>query len=96
MPLGVISRVHLDFRVIFGEKSQKGKLEKSRQNGLLRLSVRNPRCGIDLCRNVGCLTRRGRGAQNGTPRVRHSVATLRHDEGLHRSVAVHRHYYAAV
>ena len=42
MPLGVISRVHLDFGVIFGKKSQNGKLEKFGQNGLLR-------------RNVGCL-----------------------------------------
>ena len=28
MPLGVISRVSLDFGVIFGEKSQKGKTRK--------------------------------------------------------------------
>ena len=38
-------------------------------------------------RNVGCLAAARPRGQNGTPRVRHNIAKLRHSEGLRRNVA---------
>ena len=66
---------------------QKWKLEKSVQNGLLHHSVGNPRHGLDLHRSVECLAVAKSRDQNGTPRVRHGVASLRRGEVLRRSVA---------
>ena len=73
---------------IFGEKSQKSKNWKSRQIGLLRRNVGNPRRGVHLRQGLGCLAAVTPRCQNGTPRVRHDVALLHRGEGLSRSVAV--------
>ena len=81
---------------IFGEKSQNRKNWKSGHMGLLRCSVGNPRCGVDLRQGMGCLTAARLGCQNGTPRIRRGIATLRHGEGLCRSVAVLRRNVATI
>ena len=54
----------------FGEKLQNSKNWKSGHIGLLRRSVGNPRCGVDLCQGVGCLAAVRPRCQNGTPHVR--------------------------
>ena len=67
---------------IFEEKSQKckkQKLENLRIIGLLRRSVGNPRCGVDLCQGMG-YPRCGEAKvpkwhPSGTPR--RSISTLR-------------------
>ena len=48
MLLGVILMICFWFLRIFGEKSQKSKLEKSGHIGLLRRSVGNRHRGVDL------------------------------------------------
>ena len=65
MPLGVTSRVSFGF---WRKKSQKRKPKKSRQNGLLRRSVGNPRHGVALRCSVGCLAA---ARPRATPRRRH-------------------------
>ena len=61
---------------IFGEKSQNRKNWKSGHIGLLHRNIRNPRRGVDLCQGVGCLAAARPRCQNGTPRVRHVIATV--------------------
>ena len=80
---------------IFGEKSQKNKNWKSWHIGLLRRNVGNPCRGVNLRQGVGCLAAARQRCQNGTPRVRHDVAVLRHNEGL-RCIAVLCHSVATV
>ena len=74
---------------IFGEKSQKSKLENLGTSG-------SPRCDVDLRRSVGCLAAARPRCQIGTPRVRHGVAKLRRGEGLLRRVVVLLHNVATV
>ena len=81
------------FLRIFGEKTQKCKLKNLGTSRLLRHSVGNPCCGVDLCHNVGCLAAARPRGQNSTPRVRHG---LRRGEGLCRSVAVLRRGVATI
>ena len=58
---------------------------------LLRRSVGNPRHGVDLHRSVGCLAVARPRGKNGTPRVRHVVATLHRGEDLRRNIATVHH-----
>ena len=69
---------------------KRGKLENLGKNGLLRYSVGNPRCGVDLRQGVGYLAVERPRCQNGTPQVRHDVAVLCHGEGLHGGEGLHR------
>ena len=61
---------------IFGDKLQNSKNRKFGHIGLLHHSVGNPRRGVDVCQGMGCLTAERPRCQNGTPRVRHDVATV--------------------
>ena len=84
MPLGVISRVSIGFWGDFWRKIAKRENQKN-------LS-KTGSYGIAWDTSL----RRGRGAQKGTPRVHHGVATLSHNEGLRHSVAVLRRGVAIV
>ena len=57
----------------FWKKIAKEQTGKFGHIGLLCLSVRNPRCDVDLRCSVGCLVAARPRGQNGTPKVRHGV-----------------------
>ena len=76
MLLGVIPIICFRILRIFGEKLQKSKNWKSGHIGLLHRSVGNPRCGVDQPQGMGCIVAARLRCQNGTPRVRHGVATV--------------------
>ena len=61
---------------IFVKKPQNSKNWKSGHNELLRRSVGNPCCGVNLRQGVGYLVATRPRCQNGTPQVRHGVATV--------------------
>ena len=67
MLLGEIPMICFGFLRILGEKSQNNNWKKSGHIGLLCRNVGNPRRGVDLCRNMGCLTTARSRGQNGTP-----------------------------
>ena len=68
------------FRIlgIFCRKIAKEQEKKSGHIG--RRKVGNPRRGVNLRRNVGCLAMARLRGQNGTPRVRHGVATVHREQ----------------
>ena len=86
MLLGVIPIFCFEFLRIFGEKSQKSKKENLGKHGPLRRSIGNPHSGVAYAAAWDALTVARPGCQNGTPRVRHDIALLRHSRELCRSV----------
>ena len=79
------------------EKNRKSvKLKNLGIIGLLRRSVGNPRCGVDLRQGVGYPRCSEAEVPNGTPRVCQGVAKLCHCEGLCRNIAVLRRGIATV
>ena len=60
-------------------KSEK-KREKLGIIGLLHRSIGNPRRSVDLCQGVGYLAAARPRCQNGTPQVRHGVATVHSEQ----------------
>ena len=77
--------IFFEFLRILEKNRKKGKPENLGKHGLLRRSVGNPRCGVALCRSVGC----PRHSEAEVPKW-HLSGTLRRSEVLRRSIVMLR------